>query len=119
MKSEDMFARERDVQKEREREEGQIRSLQFTQLDNAPSVPQGSSSIDLLKDVPMTVAAELGRTKMLVKEILRLGVGSVIELSRMTGEPIDVLVNGKVIARGEVVAIDENFGVRITEVLHR
>lgn len=100
-------------------QEGQIRPLQFTQLEGGVGVSQTSSSIDLLRDVPMTVAAELGRTKMQVREILRLGVGSVIELSRMTGEPIDVLVNGKVIARGEVVAIDENFGVRITEVLNR
>ena len=110
MKNDDMMGKEH---------EGQIRSLQFAQLEGAPATSQSSSSMELLKDVPMTVAAELGRTKMLVKEILRLGVGSVIELSRMTGEPVDILVNGKVIARGEVVAIDENFGVRITEVLHR
>lgn len=109
-----------DTGKERELQEGQIRSLQFAQLEGAPQSSQVvSSSMDLLKDVPLTVAAELGRTKMLVKEILRLGVGSVIELSRMTGEPIDILVNGKIIARGEVVAIDDNFGVKITEVLHR
>lgn len=77
------------------------------------------SSIDLLKDVPLSVHAELGRTKMLVKDILRLGVGSVIELEKETGEPVDLLVNNKMIARGEVVEIEGNFAIRVTEIVGR
>ncbi len=73
--------------------------------------------IDLLADVEMGVTAELGRARMLVREILELSPGSVIELDRAAGSPIDVLVNGTLIARGEVVVIDEEFGIRITEVL--
>lgn len=105
---------------ERDDMEPTIRPIQFGPLDSTAASPSGTpTSIDLLRDVPLTVTAELGRTKMMVKEILRLGVGSVIELEKLTGEPVDILVNGKPIARGEVVASDENFGVRITEVVGR
>ncbi len=93
-----------------------VRPLQFSQLDSGAQSSGPSASIDLLRDVPLIVTAELGRTKMLVKDILKLGVGSVIELEKATGESVDILVNGKSIAKGEVVAIDENYGVRITEV---
>lgn len=103
----------------REELETTVRPLQFGQLEGSTAPSGAPASIDLLKDVPLAVTAELGRTKMLVKEILKLGVGSVVELDKLTGEPVDILVNGKVIARGEVVAIDENFGVRITEVVGR
>lgn len=104
---------------DREEIEPMVRPVQFGPVDSAPPPSHLPTSIDLLKDVPLTVTAELGRAKMLVKEILKLGAGSVIELEKFTGEPVDILVNGKVIARGEVVAIDENFGVRITEVIER
>ena len=73
--------------------------------------------IELLHDVEMGVTVELGRTRMLVRDILELSPGSVIELDRAAGAPIDVLVNGTLIARGEVVVIDEEFGIRITEVI--
>ena len=81
----------------------------------AAGVPQ--DKLELLFDVPLTVTVELGRTKMTLKQILELSVGSLIELDKLTGEPVDILVNGKLIARGEVVVIDENFGVRITEIV--
>ncbi len=71
----------------------------------------------LLFDVPLTVVVELGKTKMTLKQVMELGVGSLIELDKLTGEPVDILVNNKLIARGEVVVIDENFGVRITEIV--
>lgn len=100
-----------------EEAEPTVRSLQFAPIVGDPAPTSSAGSIDLLKDVPLIVTAELGRSKMLVKDILKLGVGSVIELDKVAGEPVDILVNGKIIARGEVVAIDENFGVRITEVL--
>jgi flagellar motor switch protein FliN/FliY len=67
--------------------------------------------------VPLEVTVELGRTTMSIKDILALGVGSVIELDKTAGEPVDIYVNNKLIARGEVVVIDENFGVRITSVV--
>lgn len=90
--------------------------LQFGQLEDSSKAGE-PVKIDLLRDVPLTVTAELGRTRMIVRDILKLGVGSVVELEKLTGEPIDILVNGKIIARGEVVAVDENFGVRVTEVI--
>ena len=77
----------------------------------------GNGALDVLFDVEMGVTAELGRTRMLVRDVLELCPGSVIELDRAAGAPVDVLVNGMLIARGEVVVIDEEFGVRITEVI--
>lgn len=81
-------------------------------------MPAGvSGNISLLLDVPMTLTVELGRTRQLVKDILGLGEGSIIELDKLAGEPVDLLVNGKLIAKGEVVVIDENFGVRVTDIV--
>jgi flagellar motor switch protein FliN/FliY len=71
----------------------------------------------ILSDVEMTVTAELGRAYMTVRELLSLTPGSIVELDRVAGTPIDVLVNGTVVARGEVVVVDEEFGVRITEII--
>ena len=65
----------------------------------------------------MQVSVELGRSKMLVKDILNVGMGSVIELDKLSGEPVDVMINGKLIAHGEVVVVDENFGVKIVDVI--
>ncbi|MBQ3626473.1 MAG: flagellar motor switch protein FliN [Synergistaceae bacterium] len=76
-----------------------------------------SSPIDMIADIPVRVTVELGKTRKSVSEILALTNGSVIELDKMAGEPVDILVNGKLIARGEVVVIDENFGVRITDII--
>lgn len=80
--------------------------------------PKQSASLDLIMDVPLKVTVELGRTKKSIKEILELGPGSIIELDKLAGEPVDILVNGKFVAKGEVVVIDENFGVRITEIVN-
>ncbi len=74
-------------------------------------------NINLLMDVPLEVTVELGRTKMQIKEILALGKGSLIELSKLAGEPVDIMVNGKLLAKGEVVVIDENFGVKIVDIV--
>lgn len=95
-----------------------IKSVRFSQIEEK-ATGSASSSIDLLKDVPLTITAELGRTKMMVKDILKLGAGSVIELEKEAGDPVDILVNNKLIAKGEVVEVDGNFGVRITEVMNR
>lgn len=79
-------------------------------------IPEGLS---LILDVPMEVTVELGRARKLVREILSMTPGSVVELDRHAGEPVDILVNGKLLARGEVVVIDENFGVRISEIVSK
>ena len=76
-------------------------------------------NIDRLMDVSLNVSVELGRKLMMIKDILTLGPGHIVELDRLAGEPVDLLINGKKIAKGEVVVIDENFGVRITDLLSR
>jgi flagellar motor switch protein FliN/FliY len=74
-------------------------------------------NLDLILDIPLKVTVELGRTKMLVSELLNLGQGSVIELSKLAGEPMEVLVNDKLVARGEAVVVNEKFGVRLTDII--
>jgi flagellar motor switch protein FliN/FliY len=76
-------------------------------------------NLDLLMNVSLAVTAELGRCTMRVSDVLKIGRGSIVELDRLAGAPIDVLVNARLIARGEVVAIDDRFGVRVTEVVAR
>lgn len=76
-----------------------------------------SSGLEILLDIPLEISVELGRVRMFVKEVLDLGTGSIVEIDKAAGEPVDVLVNGRVVARGEVVVIEDNFGVRITEIL--
>ena len=95
-----------------------VNPVEFPSLQ-APTAgfTQMPTTLDLLMDVQMTLTVELGRTKKYVKDILNLGEGSIIELDKLAGEPVDVLVNGKLIAKGEVVVIDENFGVRITDIV--
>ena len=94
-----------------------IAPVQF-QPFTVPSSPLlQTENIDLLLDVPLEVTAELGRTSKSIKEILDFSPGTVIELNRLAGEPIDVLVNGKYVAKGEVVVIEETFGIRVTEII--
>jgi flagellar motor switch protein FliN/FliY len=92
-----------------------IQPAEFGQLNAEPTVP--ISKMDLLLDVPVEIVAVLGRKKMLLRDILDLGPGALIELDKLAGENLDILVNGKIIARGEVVVVDENFGLRITEIV--
>lgn len=77
----------------------------------------GPPELERLYDVPVELAVEIGRTQMTIRETLALGPGSIVTLNRLAGEPVDLLVNGKPIARGEVVVIDEEFGLRVTEVV--
>ncbi|TGN21137.1 flagellar motor switch protein FliN [Leptospira idonii] len=93
-----------------------IKGVNFPSLANAGAGP-GQTNLNLLMDVQMALTVELGRTKMYIKDILGLGEGSIIELDKLAGEPVDLLVNGKLIAKGEVVVIDENFGVRVTDIV--
>ncbi len=77
----------------------------------------GRASIDLLLDVPLNVTVELGRSRMPIRDLLALVSGSVVELAKLAGEPLDVLVNGQPVARGEAVVVNEKFGVRLTEIV--
>lgn len=81
------------------------------------ATPAGGTDLDRLHDVPVELAVEIGRTRMTIGETLALGPGAIVTLNRLAGEPVDLLVNGKPIARGEVVVVDEEFGLRITEVV--
>lgn len=96
--------------------ENVVKPFNLPQLERT-NVQASESNLDILQDIPLTVTVEIGRARMLVKDVLKLTVGSVVELDKLAGEPVDVLVNGKVIAKGEVVAVNENYGIRITEIV--
>ena len=86
----------------------------FTQPDGTNEAP---TAMDLLSDVNLNVKIELGRTRMLVEDVLRLGEGSVVELDKLAGDPVDIYVNDRAVARGEVLVLNDNFCVRISEIL--
>jgi len=94
-----------------------VQSVQFPNLMQPRLGPHEAGNIGLIMDVSMEMTVELGRTRKLIKEILGMGEGTIIELDKLAGEPVDILVNHKLIAKGEVVVIDENFGVRVTEIV--
>jgi flagellar motor switch protein FliN len=76
-----------------------------------------AKNLDLILDIPLSVTVELGRSKMLINDLLQLGQGSVIELTKLVGDPLEILVNDKLVARGEVVVVNEKFGVRLTDIV--
>jgi flagellar motor switch protein FliN/FliY len=93
-----------------------VHPMQYQSFDtNAPSDPAERRGIDMIQDIPLSVTVELGKTKRQISEILKFGVGTLIVLDKTAGDPVEVIVNGKLIARGEVVVIDDSYGVRITE----
>jgi flagellar motor switch protein FliN/FliY len=94
-----------------------VQSVQFSSFDETSSAHSEPNNLNMLLDIPLQVTVELGRTKRMVKEILAVSQGSIIELDKLAGEPVDILINNKLIAVGEVVVIDENFGVRVTDIL--
>lgn len=94
-----------------------VHPARFPQLNIPEGISAAQQQVDLILDVPLRVSVELGRSSMTIEEVLALGPGSVLELNKLAGEPVDVLVNDRLIARGEVVVVDENFGVRVTEVV--
>jgi len=96
-----------------------IQEAAFSEFDHIELNQPEQRNLDLLLDIPLKVTVELGRTKRTIKDILDLSAGSIIELDKLAGEPVDILVNQKLIARGEVVVIDENFGVRVTDIVSR
>jgi flagellar motor switch protein FliN/FliY len=88
----------------------------FPQVDGQGAVP-GNKNIEFVLDIPLQVTVQIGSTRMLIRELLQLGQGSVIELNKLAGEPMEVLVNNKLVARGEVVVVNEKFGIRLTDVV--
>jgi len=100
---------------EKNNQQEEVKKVELQDFEGTKNV-EGDNSMDLLKDIPMKVVVELGRTVLKINELMEMGVGSIIELDKMSGDPVDIFVNGKPIAKGEVVVIDEDFGVRITEI---
>jgi flagellar motor switch protein FliN/FliY len=94
-----------------------VQPASFSDFSDFGSSQSESKNLDMLLDIPLQVTVELGRTKKTIKDILEMSAGSIIELDKLAGEPVDIFVNHKMIAKGEVVVIDENFGVRVTEIL--
>ncbi|GIN91367.1 flagellar motor switch phosphatase FliY [Siminovitchia terrae] len=96
-----------------------VQRASFAQFDNGFEEQADTKNLDVLLDIPLQVTVELGRTHKSVKDILEMGSGSIIELDKLAGEPVDILINNRLIAKGEVVVIDESFGVRVTDILSR
>ena len=94
-----------------------VQPVQFQAFNQGMNPTGQPENIDLIMDVPLEVTVELGRTSKSIKEILDFAPGTIIELDKLAGEPIDVLVNGKFVAKGEVVVIDESFGIRVTDII--
>ena len=91
---------------------------EFDDLASQPVVQgAGEANLDVILDIPVTLSMEIGRTEITINDLLQLGQGSVVELGRLAGEPMDVMVNGTLIAHGEVVVVDEKFGIRLTDVI--
>ena len=93
--------------------------VDFAQLGGDASSQSGRQNIDLLLDVPIPITVEVGRAQMVLDEILDLGPGSIVSLDKKAEEPIDLRVNGKLVARGEVVMVDDNYGFRVTQILDK
>ncbi|NDV24120.1 flagellar motor switch protein FliN [Desulfovibrio sp. JC022] len=111
-----------DIRKEKEQEflRTQTRDADFKDLTNEAKNPRHDGSrrdLDFILDIPLDVSAELGRSRMLINELLQLGTGSVVELTKLAGEPLEIYVNGKLVARGEAVVINEKFGIRLTDII--
>ncbi len=97
--------------------EPEIKKAEFENFESAPQSMDESQKIDMLMDILLPVSIELGRTKMYIKDILELERGSIIELDKMAGEPVDLYINNKKMAEGEVVVVDKHFGIRITNLI--
>ncbi|MEA3416203.1 MAG: flagellar motor switch protein FliN [Thermodesulfobacteriota bacterium] len=97
-------------------EKKEVNSVSFEEIKQGET-KKASLDIDFILDIPLTVTVELGRGRMLISELLQLGQGSVVELTKLAGEPMEVFVNNQLIARGEVVVVNEKFGVRLTDVV--
>jgi flagellar motor switch protein FliN/FliY len=94
-----------------------VKKLEFASFDESDKTTEPPKNLDFILDIPLTISVELGRTKMVINDMLQLGQGSVIELAKLAGEPLDIYVNGKLMARGEVVLVNDKFGVRLTDII--
>lgn len=94
-----------------------VRPAHFAELQADQPGAAANNQLDLVMDIPVTLSVELGRTKIQIRELLQLAQGSVVDLDRLAGEPMDVLVNGFLIARGEVVLVNDKFGIRLTDIV--
>lgn len=104
---------------QKEKNNQPVKNVEFQELSDEKDISVSPQKIEILLDIPLELSVELGRTVMNLKQVLELGNGSLVELDKLTGEPVDILVNGKQIAKGEVVVVGENFGVKITQILNR
>lgn len=98
-------------------EENENTEIEEEGVDQEEAGDQAERELDFILDIPLELSVELGKTKMLVNDLLQLGQGSIIELNKLAGEPLEVYINRKLIARGEVVVVNEKFGVRLTDVI--
>jgi flagellar motor switch protein FliN/FliY len=94
-----------------------VTEVKDTAMKPEKSKQPGNAGMDFILDIPLEITVELGRTRMVVNDLLRLGQGSVVELSKMAGETLDILANRRLIAKGEVVVVNDKYGVRLTEVI--
>ncbi len=95
----------------------EFKQVEAKPLDDTADGNSGDVKLDVILDIPITIAMEIGRTKLSIRNLLQLNQGSVVELDRLAGEPMDVLVNGTLVAHGEVVVVNEKFGIRLTDVI--
>jgi len=98
-------------------QEGGADPASFDELGHGVVEEEGSANLDFLLDIPLEVSVELGRNRLLINDMLQLSQGSVIELTKQAGEPVDIYVNNKLLGKGEVIVVNERFGVRITEII--
>ncbi len=110
------------IQREKKQKQlsAQSRNFEYKDLTGEAKAPKPEGlrkDLDFILDIPLEVSAQLGSTKLLINELLQLGQGSVIELNKLAGEPLEILVNGQLVARGEAVVINEKFGVRLTDII--
>lgn len=113
---------ENEIKDEKEQEylDTQMHNADLRDMTEIAKATPGEGSkrdLDFILDIPLEVSAELGRTKLLINELLQLGQGSVVELNKLAGEPLEIYVNGKLVARGEAVVINEKFGIRLTDII--
>jgi flagellar motor switch protein FliN/FliY len=111
-----------DIKKEKDKKTlaGKTKDMSFKDLTEEAKAPRPEADrrdLDFILDIPLDVSVELGRTRLLINELLQLGQGSVVELNKLAGEPLEIFVNGKLVARGEAVVINEKFGVRLTDII--
>ncbi len=113
----DEWAAALEQQERDEQAQSQAKTMAFEELKDEGQGVEGRPELDVILDIPVTISMEVGRTPISIRNLLQLNQGSVIELDRLAGEPLDVLVNGTLIAHGEVVVVNEKFGIRMTDVI--